>query len=200
MAGILFEGIKSIKANNSSNQFRSEYAYKMKLCKEKNDLAKKFESEKLKDGSGELKPTMKTKIYVNRSKYKGEFLNDKRHGIGIYYYSNGDIYGGNWKSDVFEGFGLYIYSSGERYEGEFKLGKKHGKGKYFYMNGTVYEGSWALGRKNGHGVFQCLLTGGKLSFRLSSIFDRFVRKIRWKLDQWREKRHREIYLSRRKLL
>lgn len=152
-----------LQGSNKNKQvnFNDEQGYKIKLLREKEEFAKNFESEKLREGSGEMKSTMKTKVYVDRSKYKGEFLNSKRHGTGIYYYTNGDIYGGQWKDDVFEGYGFYIFASGERYEGELKHGKKHGKGKYHYINGGVYEGSWAFDNKNGHGVYHYLMTGGK---------------------------------------
>ena len=119
-----------LQPQNKQVKFSDEQGYKIKLLREKEELAKNFEADKLKEGSGEMKSSMKTKVYVDRSKYKGEFLKGKRHGTGIYYYTNGDIYGGSWKDDVFEGYGFYIFASGERYEGELKHGKKHGKGKY----------------------------------------------------------------------
>ncbi len=104
--------------------------YKIKLLREKEEFTRNYELSKLKSGSGEMKRTMQTKVYVDRSKYIGEFLNERRNGEGIYYYNNGDVYGGSWKDDVFEGFGFYIFASGERYEGEMTSGKKHGKGTY----------------------------------------------------------------------
>ena len=142
-----------------------EQGYKIHLLREREETISSFEREKLYLGSGEMKQTMKTKVYVDRSKYKGEFLEDKRHGVGIYYYSNGDVYGGSWRDDLFEGFGFYIFASGERYEGELKNGKKHGKGKYYYINGGVYEGTWAFDNKNGNGIYTYLHTKGENRWR-----------------------------------
>jgi hypothetical protein len=157
------------KNQQKQTQFKEEQGYKIQLLREKDDYARKFETDKLQEGSGEMKSTMQTKVYVDLSKYKGEFLDQKRHGVGIYYYTNGDIYAGSWRDDVFEGYGCYIFSSGERYEGELKHGKKHGKGTYYYINGGVYEGTWAFDNKNGHGIYNYLHSGGILYFYCTFI-------------------------------
>ena len=135
--------------------------YKTQLLREKHELAKQFESENLKEGSGKIKANFMSKSYVDGSKYKGQFVNSKRHGLGIYYYSNGDIYGGHWANDVFDGEGFYIFNNGERYQGQLKAGKKHGQGRYFYANGRIYNGNWAFDNKNGKGSFINLKNGGK---------------------------------------
>jgi hypothetical protein len=102
-----------------------------------------------------------TKSYVDGSRYKGQLSEGKRHGVGIYYYGNGDIYGGDWRNDVFDGSGFYIFNSGERYQGQLRGGKKHGKGKYYYLNGKIYNGNWAFDNKNGEGKLVNLRNGGK---------------------------------------
>ncbi len=35
-------------------------------------------------------------IYVDNNKYKGEWKNGKKHGEGLYTYSNKDVYSGEW--------------------------------------------------------------------------------------------------------
>ena len=53
----------------------------------------------------DLKTTAeKNKTYFDEKKYSdgkyvGEFLGDKRHGEGTFYYSNGDEYDGKWRND-----------------------------------------------------------------------------------------------------
>ena len=47
--------------------------------------------------------------------YKGQFINGKKEGEGIYNYKNGDIYNGNWKNDNKEGEGKYNYKNGDIY-------------------------------------------------------------------------------------
>ncbi len=58
-------------------------------------------------------PSIITKLYCN-GKYKGDFLNNKREGKGIYIFSNGDKYEGHYKKDKREGKGIYYYDDGER--------------------------------------------------------------------------------------
>ena len=36
----------------------------------------------------------------------GNFVNGKRHGHGVYVYTNGDVYQGNWSEDIKEGAGI----------------------------------------------------------------------------------------------
>lgn len=35
--------------------------------------------------------------------YQGEFLNDMKHGKGVYTWPNGKIYDGEWKEDMYHG-------------------------------------------------------------------------------------------------
>ncbi len=51
-------------------------------------------------------------MYVNGSKFEGEYFNDLKHG-----------------------FGKYVLKNKEIYEGEFKKGKKCGQGFYQFKNG-----------------------------------------------------------------
>ena len=39
--------------------------------------------------------------------FTGEWLNGKRHGIGILLFPNGDFYEGSFKNDRMDGFGKY---------------------------------------------------------------------------------------------
>ncbi|KAI8894714.1 hypothetical protein BC833DRAFT_603866 [Globomyces pollinis-pini] len=51
--------------------------------------------------------------------YKGNWVDGKRHGFGIFYYSDGSRYEGNWKENKKEGQGVYISSNGRVYNGIF---------------------------------------------------------------------------------
>jgi len=42
--------------------------------------------------------------------FLGEFLNGKRHGDGLFTYSNKDIYSGQWKNGKKHGNGTYIFA------------------------------------------------------------------------------------------
>ena len=136
-------------------------AERQKALFEKQQLIEEFEKTFLRDESGKLKKTMKSKNYVDNSKYEGEFDNDKRTGIGLYHYANGDKFAGEWKDDRFDGVGHYIFANGERFDGELREGVKCGQGSYHYVNGNKYEGDWTNDKKNGKGVYYYFSTGEK---------------------------------------
>ena len=55
-------------------------------------------------GTGEL-------LYVNGDKFRGEWLDDKAHGIGTLEYANGDVYEGAWIRDQRHGDWLREFGS-----------------------------------------------------------------------------------------
>lgn len=54
--------------------------------------------------------------------YKGEYLENKKHGYGEFYWANG-----------------------AKYIGHFKHGKRDGYGEYVDEKGTVSKGKWVAG-------------------------------------------------------
>lgn len=53
----------------------------------------------------------------------GAWENDQRHGIGKYYYFNGDVYDGSWQNHVRHGHGEYTYGdSGIKWTGTWNNG------------------------------------------------------------------------------
>ena len=48
------------------------------------------------------------------------------------------------KNDKKNGVKIVNYLNGNVYEGEIKNGKKDGWGKYFFANGSIYEGEWKM--------------------------------------------------------
>ena len=71
----------------------------------------------------ENRPSIITKNYLNGN-YKGDYLNGKREGKGIYIYNNGDKYEGEYKNDLKNGYGVYTYKNGDIYEGYYKDGMR----------------------------------------------------------------------------
>ena len=70
--------------------------------------------------------------------YKGQLKDDKRHGQGKMFYSDGNVYDGEWKDDLRDGFGRMISgmyfpekdsSYNYVYEGNWKNNKRDGTGK-----------------------------------------------------------------------
>ncbi|MFC3196146.1 hypothetical protein ACFOET_00835 [Parapedobacter deserti] len=75
--------------------------------------------------------------------YKGEWVDNQRHGQGTYTWSDGEWYEGEFYRDKRNGTGLYTWPSGERYEGMWKDNKRHGSGVLYDPDGNVsYDGLW----------------------------------------------------------
>ena len=93
------------------------------------------------------------KNFDNGSVYIGEFMNNKRHGIGKMFDSKRKgFYDGQWQYDKRHGWGHQIepYNNLE-YEGEFQYGKRHGQGKMEW-DGNVYVGEFKDDKRHGKGT------------------------------------------------
>nr|ACO15297.1 Phosphatidylinositol-4-phosphate 5-kinase 5 [Caligus clemensi] len=88
------------------------------------------------------------------SKYRGESLNDRRHGDnGKYYYSNGDVYIGSWQEGRQNGSGELTFSNGNKIQGQWLKGKLNGEETYFiFPNGERYKGKFENGNRIGDWV------------------------------------------------
>ena len=63
--------------------------------------------------------------------YSGQYVDDKRHGVGTYEDESG-LYSGGWQDDKKEGEGVMEWRDGRRYEGAFVNGEQHGSGVVYY--------------------------------------------------------------------
>lgn len=93
--------------------------------------------------------------------YEGEWLNNKRHGVGTVIWPNGNKYVGEQKNGQLHGFGTYFSLAenkfkGDKYTGEYQSGKRHGKGTYLHANGNKYIGEYRNGKPNGLGTYYYL--------------------------------------------
>lgn len=124
-----------------------------------------------------------------KSKYNGEWLDDKYNGKGTLYYTKNKYYIGKFVNNKKEGYGN-LYTENSLYEGNFKNDKKNGNGKYTifakktnritiiyegifeddilggyvkckYRNGDTYEGNIKNYVKDGFGTYICLKTNIK---------------------------------------
>ena len=78
-----------------------------------------------------------------RIHYIGDFLDDKKHGIGkLVLLSDGSIYEGDFKNNVKKGKGKIIYKDGSTYEGDWDYDVKHGDGKLTDTKGKITFGLW----------------------------------------------------------
>ena len=85
--------------------------------------------------------------------YKGEFLESKKNGLGIFIYKDGTSSYGEWIDDKLNGYGLIKYSNESIYAGQFKDNIFHGFGEFLWYDGKYYIGEYNMGIKDGFGIF-----------------------------------------------
>lgn len=69
-------------------------------------------------------------------------------------YSDGSKYTGNIVNGRIHGLGIYIWPSGAKYIGEFKDNMKHGRGIYVWPNGDKYVGDYREDRASGGWLYK----------------------------------------------
>jgi len=88
-----------------------------------------------------------------RAEYRGDFHAGMKQGRGVKTWPNGDRYEGDFVEDRKEGVGAYSFgrgpSAGESYEGEWLADRRHGYGDYRWPTGDVYRGPWQQDRLTG---------------------------------------------------
>jgi len=67
-------------------------------------------------------------------------------------WSSPKFYIGEWGNNLKHGLGVYFLGNVKRYEGEFRFGKQHGYGVLIWPEGHVYEGYWVQGSRWGKGT------------------------------------------------
>ena len=93
-------------------------------------------------------------LFVNGDSYIGEYTDNKRNGVGTYYWAEtGELYIGEWRNNQRAGSGRMIHSDGSRYYGTWKFNEQEGEGRFTYPNGDTYSGCWSNGKKQGHGTY-----------------------------------------------
>jgi len=95
----------------------------------------------------------------HRLLYTGDWLEDERHGFGVYYNKVGERYDGDWEGGVRHGLGKQVYEDGSVYEGEWAGDMRHGKGSLTLPDANVYDGHWASDLKEGAGTFYYVKRG-----------------------------------------
>lgn len=80
--------------------------------------------------------------YADGTKYYGDWMNGKRHGLGKLVKLNGYMYFGWWEDDMRHGQGEVIYPDGSMYDGDWKYNKKYGMGMKTWPDGTTFHGEW----------------------------------------------------------
>ena len=91
---------------------------------------------------------------VNKTVYKGDFLEDKKNGKGQQKYPDGTIYFGEFKEDKRHGNGKMFLDGIKSwsYKGEFVEDKITGKGRFKWNEQKLYIGSWLNNELSGYGI------------------------------------------------
>ena len=115
-------------------------------------------------------------VLGGKSVYKGQWFENKKHGIGEETFSDGSSYIGEYKNNQMEGQGSYTWADKTKYigeflhsmlhgqglitwadsrtyKGEFLFDKMHGNGRMTWPNGSYFEGEYKHGLKSGQGTF-----------------------------------------------
>ncbi len=90
---------------------------------------------------------------TRKDEYVGEFKDNKKHGHGIYTWTNGDKYVGQFMNGRQHGQGTFTYSVGAKFVGEWKDDKRHGQGTFTYASGGKYVGEWKDGKEISRGPY-----------------------------------------------
>lgn len=103
--------------------------------------------------SGDCSNGMGILISENQERYEGEFLDGKKQGLGVQFYSSGMVrYKGQFKNELRSGQGTYYFTNGDKYVGTFMDNVPQGKGTYYYSDGEQFVGSFRRGVREGYGV------------------------------------------------
>ncbi|KAG7242286.1 hypothetical protein INR49_023961 [Caranx melampygus] len=93
------------------------------------------------------------KVWLDGSRYEGEFVNGLKHGRGRYTWAQGEIYEGSFYKDYRHGDGEYCWPTGQKFTGKFYLNRKEGYGQYVFPDGSTFQGLFYAGQSFGPGVF-----------------------------------------------
>lgn len=83
--------------------------------------------------------------FSNGAMYKGNWVDDQKNGIGYYEYhptSEYKNYKGDYVNGKMTGSGIFIYKNGQKYVGDFYENYFHGQGTMYYADGKIESGKW----------------------------------------------------------
>lgn len=90
----------------------------------------------------------------NGDYYIGEFVNGKKHGIGMQFWANGNSYKGDFINNKITGKGTYLGADGTKYTGDFINAKLTGYGVFTFRDGATYTGKFKDNKMTGDGTFE----------------------------------------------
>eukprot|EP01125_Pyxidicula_operculata_P008926 TRINITY_DN294_c0_g1_i7.p1 TRINITY_DN294_c0_g1~~TRINITY_DN294_c0_g1_i7.p1 ORF type:complete len:283 (-),score=21.89 TRINITY_DN294_c0_g1_i7:369-1217(-) len=94
-----------------------------------------------------------TILSIAGGQYKGESLEGKRHGYGIWSDPANNQYEGIWENDQKSGYFIIRYSNRERFEGHFEHNKRNGECTHYYSDGSKFHGDYKNDLRHGTGMY-----------------------------------------------
>jgi len=97
----------------------------------------------------------RTYTYPSGATHDGEFLGNKRHGVGLWIHPSGDKYEGEFHYNKQQGWGQYTTRTGKHYKGGWKDGMMDGWGVYYFSDALDehFVGPYVADQKHGVGVY-----------------------------------------------
>ena len=74
----------------------------------------------------------------NGCRFAGDWKDGKRHGKGVFYWTDGSFYDGEWENDNRHGRGILELTNGFKYEGNWVNNYMEGKGTSIFPGGQEY--------------------------------------------------------------
>lgn len=107
-----------------------------------------------------LDPTVQA-IYLDGSKYEGGWLNNCRHGEGVWTNVRECVYTNTWQCDQKQGPGSIRFPNGVIFYGTW-VDDEVVEGAYHFTNGDVYTGAWREEELVREGFGRCLSKNGDI--------------------------------------
>lgn len=85
--------------------------------------------------------------HVDGRVYKGEFIDDMKHGMGITCFPGGNKHIGEYADGFMSGRGTFLFANGQKYVGSFRLDQFHGEGVLTLHGGNHFHGKFFNGSK-----------------------------------------------------
>lgn len=108
--------------------------------------------------------------------YRGNIVNGKRQGQGLFYYYEGDGEGGGSAGDNDNAIATV-------YEGQFQDDRPNGRGRFVYKNENRYEGEVRNGLPHGTGLFVFLTSDPSIE-TIDIPSDPYLSGVDWKQDEY----------------
>ena len=85
--------------------------------------------------------------------FRGNYINNKKNGIGTFIWEDGTIYEGEFINNEMTGFCIITFPNNNKFKGEILNSKMNGYGEFYFNNGKKYFGFYKNDKKDGFGLF-----------------------------------------------